>query len=63
MRMQYAANGYVKANSMDVTESRDLFLYTQVMRVEKPKETSSSDDSSTHTSSSGETHGGGGGKF
>ena len=63
VRMQYAANGYVKANSMDVTESRDLFLYTQVTRVEKPKETSSSDDSSTHTSSSGETHGGGGGKF
>lgn len=63
VRMQYAANGYVKANSMNITESRDLFLYTQVTRVEKPKETSSSDDSSTHTSSSGETHGGGGGKF
>jgi uncharacterized protein len=63
VRFQSAANSYVKANSMNVTESRDLFLYTQVARHAKPKETSSSGGSSTHTSSSGTTHGGGGGKF
>lgn len=63
VRFQSAANSYVKANSINVTESRDLFLYTQVARHEKPKETSSSGGSSTHTSSSGSTHGGGGGKF
>lgn len=63
VRFQSAANSYVKANSMNVTESHDLFLYTQVARHEKPKETSSSGGSSTHTSSSGSTHGGGGGKF
>lgn len=60
---QYAANNYIKANSMNVNESRDIFLYTQVTRHERPKETSSSSDSTTHTSSSGTTHGGGGGKF
>lgn len=63
VRFQSAANSYVKANSMNVSESRDLFLYTQITRHEKPKETSSSGGSTTHTSSSGGTHGGGGGKF
>ena len=68
VKYQPAANNYVKANSMNVTESRDMFLYTQVDRREKPQETSSSGGSTsggstTHTSSSGSTHGGGGGKF
>lgn len=63
VRFQSAAGGYIKANSMNITESRDLFLYTHVDRRERPKETSSSGGSSTHTSSSGRTHGGGGGKF
>lgn len=63
VRFQSAANNYVKANSMNVTESRDLFLYTHIDRRVRPKETSSSGGSGTHTSSSGSTHGGGGGKF
>ncbi|MGN0463190.1 MAG: TPM domain-containing protein [Acutalibacteraceae bacterium] len=68
VKYQPAANNYVKANSMNVTESRDMFLYTHVDRREKPQETSSSGGSTTrgsttHTSSSGSTHGGGGGKF
>ncbi len=64
VRFQSAAGNYIKANSMNVTESRDLFLYTHVDRHAKPKETSSSSGGSgTHTSSSGWTHGGGGGKF
>ena len=63
VRFQSAASNYVKANSMNVTESRDMFLYSHVDRRAKPKDTDSSSGSSTHTSSSGSTHGGGGGKF
>lgn len=62
-RFRPSADSYIKTNSMHVTQSRDLFLYTHVDRRERPKETSSSGGSGTHTSSSGTTHGGGGGKF
>ena len=51
-----AAADYVKAGSLQVTESRDLFLYRNVTRREKPKQTSGG--SSTHTAASGRTHGG-----
>ena len=63
VRFRSSADSYIKTNSMHVTQSRDLFLYTHVDRRERPKETSSSGGSDTHTSSSGTTHGGGGGKF
>lgn len=63
VRFQSEAANYVKKDSMKVTQSKDLFLYRNVDRREKPKESSSSGGSSTHTSSSGTTHGGGGGKF
>lgn len=64
VRLQSNAASYVKANSMNITESRDMFLYNTVTRTERPKSNdSSSGGSSTHTSSSGQTHGGGGGKF
>lgn len=62
VRKQATANSYVKDGSLNITESRDLFLYHTVVRTPKPKSNSSS-GSSTHTSSSGTTHGGGGGKF
>ena len=62
VRFQAGAGSYVKAGSMNVTESRDLFLFSNVTRSARPKE-SSSGGSSTHTSSSGSSHGGGGGKF
>lgn len=58
---QVTANSYVKKNSMNITNSRDLFLYHTVTRTAKPQNNSSG--SSTHRSSSGTTHGGGGGKF
>ena len=54
---QYNAESYVRQGSMKVTQTVDLFLYRDLDRSEKPKE------SSTHQSSSGRTHGGGGGKF
>ena len=58
---QAAAGSYVRDGSMNITESRDLFLYSKVNRTARPKDNNSG--SSTHTSSSGSTHGGGGGKF
>lgn len=60
VRRQAAADNYITPNSLHLTHSRDLFLYTHLDRREKPQ---SSSGSSTHTSSSGTTHGGGGGKF
>lgn len=64
VQRQAAADSYVKPGSLNITESRDLFLYTHVDRRERPKDDdNSSSGSSTHVSSSGTTHGGGGGKF
>ena len=63
VRFQAAAGSYMKDNSLNITQSRDLFLYNIVSRTEKPKSNSSSGGSSSHTSSSGSTHGGGGGSF
>ena len=60
VRQQAKADDYIASGSLQLTHSRDLFLYTHLDRREKPK---SSSGSSTHTSSSGTTHGGGGGKF
>ena len=62
VRRQTAANNYVKNDSMKVTQSRDLFLYRQVSRTERPRDEDSG-SSDTHTSASGQTHSGGGGKF
>ena len=60
VRSQSGAANYVKTGSLNVTHRQDLFLYRDVKRTEKPKD---SGGSSTHTSSSGRSHGGGGGKF
>lgn len=53
------ASDYMKAGSMQIAVSRDMFLYSRITKTARPKESSSS----THTSSSGRTHGGGGGSF
>ncbi len=55
VRMQTGAASYIKANSMNITDSRDIFLYRTVTSREKAK----NDNNNTHTSSSGKTHGGG----
>ena len=62
---QENAASYVREGSMNLTNSRELFLYRDVQRTEhvEEKDSDSSDGSSTHTSSSGTTHGGGGGSF
>lgn len=56
------AADYVRRDSLNLSDSRDLFLYSSVTQTPRPQ-SSDSDGSSTHTSSSGETHGGGGIKF
>lgn len=56
VRAKAAASDYLKPGSLQVTEARDLFLYRNVDRRAKPKE--SSGGSSTHRSSSGRSHGG-----
>lgn len=64
VRYKAEANSYVRPGSMNITVSRDLFLYRTVAVTPKPKNNGDSDGgSSTHTSSSGSTHGGGGGSF
>lgn len=62
VRAQAAANSYMKNDSMNITDSREMFLYKNVTRTKRANE-SSGGGSSTHTSSSGTSHGGGGGKF
>lgn len=61
VRFQPEAKNYIKDGSLNITQSRDLFLYRTVSRTERSEDKDSG--SSTHTSSSGTTHGGGGGKF
>lgn len=56
------ADNYVREGSMSIKTAKDIFLYRNVSKTARPKETSSS-GSRTHVSSSGRTHGGGGGKF
>ena len=59
------AADYVRRDSLSLSDSRDLFLYSNVTKTRIQQESSSSGGggSSVHTSSSGSSHGGGGGKF
>ncbi len=59
-RRQTAAKNYTKEGSLNITESKDFFLYKTVSKTEKAD---SSGSSSTHTTKSGTTVRGGGGKF
>lgn len=42
VRMQNAATSYVRPNSMQLTQERDLFLYRNVTRTARPKNNTSS---------------------
>lgn len=53
------ASDYMKPGTLNVTSANDVFLYTNVVKREKPKSDSSSGSSSS-SSSSGRSHGGGG---
>ncbi|MBU5679799.1 TPM domain-containing protein [Blautia sp. MSJ-9] len=63
VHMKPDAVDYMKAGSLHINRSRDMFLYHHVTRTAKPKNDNSGGGSSTHTSSSGETHGGSSGSF
>ena len=52
------AADYVRSGSLQLTSSRDIFLYVNRTRVAKPK-----NNGGSHSGSSGRSHGGGGGKF
>ncbi len=57
VRDQKTATNYIKEGSMNLTHSRDIFMYSHTVRTAKPK------DQGNHRSSSGEIHGGRGGSF
>lgn len=59
VRRQDTANNYICSDSLQLTRSRDLFLYRNVSRRAKPQ----NNGSSTHRGSSGRSHGGMGGRF
>lgn len=59
VRPQHSAASYICPGSLNVTTSRDIYLYRTHTVTAKPKSSSSG----SHTSSSGRSHGGGGGKF
>ena len=64
--LRKTASDYVKRDSLRLTRSRDIYLYQEITRTERPKESEGSGGdggSSTHTSSSGSTHGGSSGSF
>lgn len=61
VRMQSGAGDYVRNGSMNITNSRDTFLYSHVNKTAIPQDDSSND--SSHISSSGSTHTGSGGSF
>ena len=62
VRFAADANNYVDPDSINVSLSKDTFLYASVTRRARPKQTSCG-GSSTHTSSSGRSHGGSHGSF
>lgn len=63
VRSQRSAVNYVKENSFRLSQQSDRFLYRNVTKVRKPKQTSSSRGGGVRMGSSGRSHGGGGGRF
>lgn len=59
VKQNYASN-YMKKDSMKLSRSQDLFLYSTVIKTAKPQPNSGS---GSHTSSSGRSHGGRGGSY
>ena len=59
---QPAAYTYIREDGVQITKSKDLYLFSSVSRTPRPKNTGGG-GSRTHTSASGRSHGGRGGKF
>lgn len=62
VKNDYAAN-YMKPGSMRLDVSRDIFLYSTVVKTERPKPNQNGGGSGGHISSSGQHHGGRGGSY
>ena len=63
-RQQHCATAYMIDGSWNLTQHRDMFLYSNVTKTRKQEPSNKSGGgSSVHRSSSGRSHGGGGGKF
>lgn len=60
-----SAADYLQRDTYNLRVNSDMFLYSEVHKSAKPKDSDSSGGggSSTHSSSSGSSHGGGGGSF
>ena len=68
VEFQRTSKEYIVPGSMRTTYARDIFLYNEIFRTEKPQESDDDGDdddggSSVHVSSSGRTHGGHSSKF
>lgn len=64
VRSKPAASDYVRRESLNLTNSSDMYLYRHVSKVKiESSSSSSSGGSRTHRSSSGRSHGGGGRSF
>ena len=67
VQKQVRADSYSRKNSLAIPERNEIFLYSNVSKMARPKETRSSSGrsggSSTYSSSSGRSHGGSSGKF
>lgn len=59
---QPAAHAYIREDGVQITKSKDLYLFSSVSRTPRPKNTGGG-GSRTHTSAGGRAHGGRGGKF
>lgn len=64
-RAQRCATAYLSDGSWNLTQNRDLFLYSKVTKTRKQENTTTrtGGGSSVHRSSGGRSHGGGGGRF
>lgn len=63
VRKDPKADNYIVPGTLSISQSHDLFLYSNISKTAIPKSTSSSGGGGSHTSSSGTSHGGGGRSF
>jgi len=62
-KLQKGAVDYMRDGSFHLRQRSDMFLYSRVSRMAKPKNNTSGGGSSVHRSSGGVSHGGRGGRF
>ena len=60
---QRSASDYLQSDSYDLRQNSDMFLFSNVTKTRRSKDSDEGGGSSTHTSDGGNTCGGGGGSF